>query len=907
MNQRITLPEKRSYIEKFRIDGDIQGLIKLLRENEDPCIRLFAVKTLGKMSDATAVPALLDRISDAKSFFLGNVSMAAKEAIITIGSPAIEPLNLALRSDNPDVRRAAADVLGKIGDQRAVEPLIAAVRETGNQMAVRALARMADTRAVEPLIDILRSSRFELRNEVALALGEIGDERAIEPLGTILKEKDDTNYRAAEKALHNIHDPEVKRRRVNCIILRQVFTDALENSQNLETLKLLVSAVGDADSQVRTTAMRALVRIGAPAVGLLVEALGNKCTRYYAMRVLGCIGTPAFEPLIAAFRSEDRDVPDYAALALGDIGDIRAVEPLMSMKNESGHLREDAACALGEIGDPIAVELLIQSLKDENLRVRSPAATALGFIGDARAIEPLLPLLMDKDLEMTAASALCNIGSQAVEPLITMLKEENIRARRRAAWCLGSIGDVHAAEPLIEALKDMSIAKEAGDALGRISDPGAVEPLLKALLKEKNKHNRWIISSALFHCGWRPGKSDADAAYWIAQKQCERCVEIGAPAVERLISVLKDRNDRTRVSAARTLGKIGDSRAVKPLVAALSDRSRFVQSEAVDALGKLGWKPEKPEHMKIVTYYNKRREEKYPQVDEGESQLERGIYLNLDGKDPQEADRLFELAAENCRLTEDYIDNNMIRDNFDNIALGYLYRGYALLNLGRYEEAYMDLTKVVPYLDKISKSGGDMWRTREYALSKALVLLCEYKLDHSQENLQKAKQGIEIYIKSLHKKGDKEIGQHYYDHLKKKFADVYSAEIAPGQGNAPKVVKPEVKVESPPGEYDETGSVMIFDREGSGSLEVFGSNNEFEAYVEKVKSLGDFPALSSLMELYATEGLQEPEPLIEECERILSRADIEPEMKEKTKLILAVAKDAKDAGSTVMLYFDPEV
>lgn len=30
-------------------------------------------------------------------------------------------------------------------------------------------------------------------------------------------------------------------------------------------------------------------------------------------------------------------------------------------------------------------------------------------------------------------------------------------------------------------------------------------------------------------------------------------------------------------------------------------------------------------------------------------------------------------------------------------------------------------------------------------------------------------------------------------------------------------------------------------------------------------------------------------------------------MKEKTKLILAVAKDALEAESTVMLYFDPEV
>lgn len=187
------------------------------------------------------------------------------------------------------------------------------------------------------------------------------------------------------------------------------------------------------------------------------------------------------------------------------------------------------------------------------------------------------------------------------------------------------------------------------------------------------------------------------------------------------------------------------------------------------------------------------------------------------------------------------------------------------MNLGKYEEANELLTQVIPYLNKYKKLGIEMWRKVEYALPKALVPLCEYKLNPTQENLQKAKAGIEEYIKSLHDNKDKLEGYLYYFHLKETFTDVYTAEKAPEQLKAPsKIKKPAKKLELPPSEYETKGSVMIFDREGSGSLEAFGTQNEFEAYVEKIKGLGDFPVLSGLMELYATESLQEPDRLLPE-------------------------------------------
>jgi HEAT repeat protein len=60
------------------------------------------------------------------------------------------------------VRQAAAEALGKIKDRRAVEPLIAALKDESfsvRQAAAEALGKIKDPRAVEPLSAALKDAR----------------------------------------------------------------------------------------------------------------------------------------------------------------------------------------------------------------------------------------------------------------------------------------------------------------------------------------------------------------------------------------------------------------------------------------------------------------------------------------------------------------------------------------------------------------------------------------------------------------------------------------------------------------------------------------------------------------------------------------------------------------------------
>jgi len=103
----------------------------------------------------------------------------------------------------------------------------------------------------------------------------------------------------------------------------------------------------------------------------------------------------------------------------------------------------------------------------------------------------------------------------------------------------------------------------AAMALGKIRDIRAVGPLIEALkIKTRLRGAEGSASTAL--------------------------AEIGEPAVEPLIAMLKDSNDNVRVLAIISLGDIGDDRAVEPLIHTLKDNNKGVRSFVAKALKKIG-------------------------------------------------------------------------------------------------------------------------------------------------------------------------------------------------------------------------------------------------------------------------------------------------------------------------------
>lgn len=135
--------------------------------------------------------------------------MAASALRLLGNAQVVIPLIEALSDIHVSIRIAAIQALGEIADSRAVEPLLLVLsrgEEGERKSAVKALGNIGNTRAVEPLLQNLGEWDYEMRLACAEALGNIGDTRAVEPLIEVLSDQNDEVRVAAAEALGKIGD-----------------------------------------------------------------------------------------------------------------------------------------------------------------------------------------------------------------------------------------------------------------------------------------------------------------------------------------------------------------------------------------------------------------------------------------------------------------------------------------------------------------------------------------------------------------------------------------------------------------------------------------------------------------------------------------------------------------------------
>lgn len=147
------------------------------------------LRKLGREMGEPAIPILVDALyyhSGLKEFDL-NLYL---DLLASFGEPAIKPLVNALSRDRGGLMAHFA--LIKIGKD-AVDPLIDALRsddENSLYFGARALGRIGDKRAIEPLINLYKTnSHWRIRNGVALALGWLGEPMVVPDLVYMLNQK----------------------------------------------------------------------------------------------------------------------------------------------------------------------------------------------------------------------------------------------------------------------------------------------------------------------------------------------------------------------------------------------------------------------------------------------------------------------------------------------------------------------------------------------------------------------------------------------------------------------------------------------------------------------------------------------------------------------------------------------
>ncbi|MGH8261104.1 MAG: HEAT repeat domain-containing protein, partial [Steroidobacteraceae bacterium] len=156
-----------------RMSETLGTVIEKLR-HPDRNVRANAALALGKEADASAAVPLVQALSQEPHFFTREY---ITWSLVRMGDAAVLPLMQVLTHENPVARQSAAHALSKIGDPRAGDALISALRDTDAKViskAAFALGRIGDTRVIAVLISLLGHEDRELQSTLVAVLEEFG-------------------------------------------------------------------------------------------------------------------------------------------------------------------------------------------------------------------------------------------------------------------------------------------------------------------------------------------------------------------------------------------------------------------------------------------------------------------------------------------------------------------------------------------------------------------------------------------------------------------------------------------------------------------------------------------------------------------------------------------------------------
>ncbi|HJZ77531.1 MAG TPA: HEAT repeat domain-containing protein [Vicinamibacterales bacterium] len=540
----------------------IDALIAAL-DDPDVNVRFHAIEALGKLGSPSAVDRLAS-ITESNDFFL---AFPALDSLARIRDAAVAPRVVPLLRDAL-VGDHAAEVLGEIGDEDAVVPLVAALDRADSSVtsvvdALVAIAhRYRDTLGVQGHIDDI----------VRRTISPAGARRIIDAAGTTA----DASLKNLVVLLGWLRGPEVER-----------------------ALTHLLGA-----SEVHQELIEAIVRFGSSMVDRLIAQLrgADLATRRAAAIALGHIGDCRAVPaLVETLEGDDRDLLVTAAGALARLGDARAFEALIARLGDSDlRVRHAAIAALNSIGHPQMAACMRTLLDSPDAHVRESAVMIAGYFGYRDCAEGLLVRCHDADEAVRAAALehIVYLDDERVLPLlVNALEHDTPRARAAVVQGLAHVTSPEVRPVLRRAAEDADpwVRYFSVTSLGRQADVGSLTILERAARDDLYPPVRIAAVEAIGAIG---GDAAADLLATLTGSEVAE-VSIGAIAAlgqtasaraeEALRRALTSGSAAQRAAAASAIARWGHEPAVELLQwTAAADGDPAVVASAIAGLSRIG-------------------------------------------------------------------------------------------------------------------------------------------------------------------------------------------------------------------------------------------------------------------------------------------------------------------------------
>ena len=184
----------------------LSRLIKKLQEGDNHD-KEKAIEQLTSNPDRKAVESVIPLLKQKDT----QVRMAAWEILKRIGSSNIEAVVALLDEESEDIRIYAVEILGGLKNSSTIPDLIRKTREENpnvRNIACMALGGFQDERSVEALLDALQDDEWIVFSAIE-SLGRIGDRKAIPPLLDAFKNGGEEISLASCEVLIGFHDEAV--------------------------------------------------------------------------------------------------------------------------------------------------------------------------------------------------------------------------------------------------------------------------------------------------------------------------------------------------------------------------------------------------------------------------------------------------------------------------------------------------------------------------------------------------------------------------------------------------------------------------------------------------------------------------------------------------------------------------
>jgi cyclophilin family peptidyl-prolyl cis-trans isomerase/HEAT repeat protein len=268
---------------------------------------------------------------------------------------------------------------------------------------------------------------------------------------------------------------------------------------------------------------------------------------------------PALE---AAAGSREPAVRARAVLALGRIGDERAVEPVRSLLGDrTPAVREQAAFAAGILGDPALSGALVPLIADSDAAVASRAAWALGMLGQPAGRDALVGVVRDAPSAGRRAPALRGLwrfgDEECARAASPWASDPDPSVRIAALYVLARKPRESSLANLTAALSDPDpqTAALCARALGILAKAESVGPLASAVSKPGPLRigSLLALASVLEKNPGTPLPDDLSARLLVLSGDANPNVAI--PALALLRSLVNDREAFRRLWTTATAGK----------------------------------------------------------------------------------------------------------------------------------------------------------------------------------------------------------------------------------------------------------------------------------------------------------------------------------------------------------------